>query len=157
MNFFSKLFKKKQKTPQRASITLLFEEVTKLENLFSDEILKNPDVGNFNPNDYKSFAYSRCSWYQEQLVAQKSAIEKVLADNDGTISKQVAQDTAIFLQSVLEVAKIAAQEFYAILDKSDSQPTDVKKKLNRQCYNLSVEKRSIFLKTIIEFKESKIN
>lgn len=151
MKFLSHLFGSDKK--QESTKMMLFEGLTKLENLFSDEILKNPNVGKFDPSSYKSFAYNRCAYYQEQLANQKKEIEKVLATNDGTLSDGLVQSTNMFLTSVIDGAKAAAKEFYAILDEGDGQSEDVKREQNKKCYDLSVEKRALFLKMIEEFKE----
>lgn len=117
-------------------------------SLFADEILQNPEVGAVSADGYKNFAYERCAYYQQEIQKQKEAIEQLLASNDGTLSDKELQSMERFLEEVVVGAKMAAQEFYAILDKGDGESAEVKRGLNKQCYDLSVEKRKQFLQRI---------
>ena len=130
---------------------LIIEKINYLKELFSGEILKNPNSGEYSIDGYRSFCYKRCSDYQEEIQKVKQEIEAILSEKDDSVSIEDVVMIREFVEKVVTGAKEAADKFYSILEEKEHGSEQEKGEANNACYNFSLIARKNFGNLIDSF------
>ena len=146
MGFFKKLFNRKKDSESTRQLVL--EQLIELENLFSGEILENPDASDIDVTAYANACFSRCEQYQDLIRKKKEIFEQILRDNDGSVSLNHAQFVKDFIDEIVTCARKSADTFHEMLGEGSGKDAETKKRLNREAYDYSLTMRQRFRERI---------